>query len=434
MNNLAIDLKNTSPIATLSETSIFFVMDEKCNVLSMSERARDKCGLTGDEINKRLWCDSVIDGFPLYDCPPKSFGISNGYLKTVKGKIAGVFIYYPIKDEGGKITGSIWNFIRQESEFCCDVSSETFWATKNKTMAATIQMALVAAKKDIPISIFGETGTGKTELAKFIRQHSAVREGPFIHINCSAIPETLFESELFGYEKGAFTGANTEKRGYIALADGGTLFLDEISDMPIGCQSKLLTFLDSMKYRPLGAVKERTSKVRIISSSNQPLWEMVKTGNFREDLFFRISVVRLFIPPLRERKEDIPGIINNFLNHKKHIGAQAMKLLLSHIWPGNIRELFSTLESACICSAENETLQPEHIGLDYDKTHVYTESKKPKDEKLEIMQALKKSSNHKSLAAQFLGMSRITLWRRIKKYGIGVDENSCDETCSCHRL
>ncbi|HBO84122.1 MAG TPA: sigma-54-dependent Fis family transcriptional regulator, partial [Deltaproteobacteria bacterium] len=279
-----------------------------------------------------------------------------------------------------------------------------------------------------------ESGTGKELIAHAIHRNSYRKNGPFIKVSCAVLAENLLESELFGHEKGAFTGANTEKRGYIALADGGTLFLDEISDMPIGCQSKLLTFLDSMKYRPLGAVKERTSKVRIISSSNQPLWEMVKTGNFREDLFFRISVVRLFIPPLRERKEDIPGIINNFLNHKKHIGAQAMKLLLSHIWPGNIRELFSTLESACICSAENETLQPEHIGLDYDKTHVYTESKKPKDEKLEIMQALKKSSNNKSLAAQFLGMSRITLWRRIKKYGIGVDENSCDETCSCHRL
>jgi len=306
------------------------------------------------------------------------------------------------------------------------------WATKNKIMSISLQKALISAKQNVPITIFGETGTGKTELAQLIHNHSQMREGPFIHINCSAIPETLFESELFGYEKGAFTGANTEKKGYIALADRGTLFLDEVSDMPLNCQAKLLTFLDSNKYRPLGAAKERQSRIRIISSSNNPLWEMVKTKEFRQDIFFRISVVKLFIPPLRDRKEGIPLFIDNYLKGKKYISPSALKLILSHTWPGNIRELFSVLESARICSADEETILPEHICFDHNaEENLITET--PPDEKQRIKLALKNTFNNKTRAARTLGYSRITLWRKMKKYGINADDG-CGLDCECHKF
>lgn len=417
--------------SSLSYNSIFFVMDDKCNILSMSEKAKETCGLTDLDLYKKLWCDAVFDGFPLYDCPPKSFGISNGFLKTGMGRSAGIFIYYPLKNEDGEIIGSIWNFIKH-NKVSPLLSEDVSWATKNKIMSITLQKALISAKQNVPITIFGETGTGKTELAQFIHNHSQMREGPFIHINCSAIPETLFESELFGYEKGAFTGANTEKKGYIALADRGTLFLDEVSDMPLNCQAKLLTFLDSNKYRPLGAAKERKSRIRIISSSNNPLWEMVKTKEFRQDIFFRISVVKLFIPPLRDRKEDIPLLIDNYLKGKKYISPSALKLILSHTWPGNIRELFSVLESARICSADEETILPEHICFDYNvEENLIAET--PPDEKQRITLALKTTFNNKTRAARTLGFSRITLWRKMKKYGINADDG-CGLDCECHKF
>lgn len=430
----AINLNNIFHPESISEASIFFVMDERCNIISLTKKAKERCGLNDEDIAKGLWCDVVLDGFPLYDCPPKSFGISSGNLKTTKGKVPGTFIYYPIKDDKGKIIGSIWNFIRGSE--CCSVSEESFWATKNKVMATTIQRALIAAKKDCPITIFGETGTGKTELARFIHQHSSVGEGPFVHINCSTIPEALFESELFGYEKGAFTGANTGKKGYIAAADGGTLFLDEISDMSLSCQSKLLTFLDTKRYQPLGSTMERRSRVRIISSSNKPLWEMTKGQEFRQDFFFRISVVRLFVPPLRERKEDIPVLINKFLKGKKRISPQAMRLILSHPWYGNIRELFSILESACVCSSDEETILPEHLCLDYGENAMSfiggSERSNSKDERQNILLALKNSSNNREMAAKLLGFSRVTLWRKMKRYGIQPSED-CGVDCSCHK-
>ncbi|MFN3396141.1 MAG: sigma-54 interaction domain-containing protein, partial [Thermodesulfovibrionales bacterium] len=420
--------------STLSYSSIFFIMDDKCNILSLSEKAKEACALTNVSIGKKLFCDAVMEGFPLYDCPPKSFGISHGFLKTAMGRVGGIFIYYPIKNEDGKTIGSIWNFIKHNNDMP-HLSEEISWATKNKIMSMTLQKALISAKENVPVTIFGETGTGKTELAKFIHNHSQIREGPFLHINCSAIPETLFESELFGYKKGAFTGAGTEKKGYIALAEGGTLFLDEISDMPFSCQAKLLTFLDSNKYRPLGAVREKMARLRIISSSNKPLWEMVKRKEFREDLFFRISVVKLFIPPLRERKEDIPLLVKNYLKGKKYISPEAMSLLLSHTWPGNLRELFSVLESALICSAGEETIMPEHICFDYYNYYnndVNLVSPTPIDERQKILLALRNSHNNKTRAARTLGISRVTLWRKITKYNITADD-CCGLECDCHK-
>ena len=147
--------------SSLSYNSIFFVMDDKCNILSMSEKAKETCGLTDLDLYKKLWCDAVFDGFPLYDCPPKSFGISNGFLKTSMGRSAGIFTYYPLKNEEGEIIGSIWNFIKHSKVFP-HLSEDVSWATKNKIMSISLQKALISAKQNVPITIFGETGTGKT--------------------------------------------------------------------------------------------------------------------------------------------------------------------------------------------------------------------------------------------------------------------------------
>jgi len=433
MNIDEIALKEITELDPISRSAVFFVMDNECRILSMSERAKEFLRISDVSLLKGLHCSVIIEKLPCCDCPPKSFGIIRGALKTFKGREDGTFIYYPLKDEKGEMVGSVWNFIKQNIDRSTE---EAFWVSKNKTMSTTVQRALIAAKSSVPITIFGETGTGKTELARFIHQHSEFREGPFIHINCSTIPETLFESELFGYEKGAFTDASTQKNGYIAMADRGTLFLDEIADLPLSCQSKLLTFLDTKRYRPLGATRERTAHVRIISSSNKPLWQMTKTGEFRLDLFYRISVVRLFVPPLRERKEDIPALVNRFLNGRKRLSPRAMELILSRPWHGNIRELFSVLESACICSADEETILPEHLCFEYEDEGGKNPSQPPVRKMVkrplkreEILKALADSSNNRVRAASILGISRMTLWRMMKRYGI--EEEIVNRGCSC---
>jgi transcriptional regulator with PAS, ATPase and Fis domain len=283
------------------------------------------------------------------------------------------------------------------------------------------------------VLILGESGTGKSLVAELIHKNSPRRDGPFISINCAAIPETLLEAELFGYKKGAFTGAVADKKGLIELANGGTLFLDEIGDLPLGLQAKLLKFLETYEFIPLGDVQKKKVDIRLISATNKNLEELIEEGKFREDLYYRLSVIELKIPPLRERKEDIPVLVYYFLEqaskqHNKKIKGitnEALSYLLNYDWPGNVRELRNVIERAVIL-ARDEYILPHDLPEKIIKSSPSPEigvGKSLKEaieeyEKTIILNTLKFCNYDKERAAKILDIDLATLYRKLKKFGI----------------
>lgn len=325
---------------------------------------------------------------------------------------------------------------------------------RSPTMERLFAMLPGIAQTDSSVLITGETGTGKDLLAEVIHKMSNRSKGPFVKVNCGALPETLLESELFGHVKGAFTGATHNKPGRFRLAHNGTLFLTEIGDLPLPLQVKLLTFLDDHVIYPLGSGSGIRVNVRIIAATHRDLAAMVREGKFREDLLFRLNVVRIHVPPLREREGDIQLLMDHFLRAfssrfgKKisRFSPEARKVLLDYSYPGNVRELKNIIEYAVnICNGNA-------IGLDHIPTYVveavragekkaaldsggsyeilYKENSSAEEERkvsnvrweeMErrmILEALLKSGGRKSKAAKMLGWGRATLWRKMKQYGI----------------
>src|SRR5918997_813126 len=232
----------------------------------------------------------------------------------------------------------------------------------SEAMRGLVQIAEAAARLDSTVILTGESGTGKDVLARFIHSRSARADSPLITINCGALPEALFESEFFGHEKGAFTGATAMKRGLIEAADGSTLFLDEIGDLPAPMQVKLLHFLEQGRFRRVGSTRDRASDVRIIAATNRRLAEDVRQGRFRTDLFYRLNVISLHVPPLRDRREDIPALIDHFLALYRErfqrpaltLSEEARRKLEAFNWPGNVRELRNAVERAAALSETDE--------------------------------------------------------------------------------
>jgi transcriptional regulator with PAS, ATPase and Fis domain len=291
------------------------------------------------------------------------------------------------------------------------------------------------------VLIQGASGTGKELIAHLIHNNSPRRERPFVVVNCASIPDTLLESELFGHEKGAFTGAYTTKQGLAEVAHGGTLFLDEVGDISPAIQPKLLRFLETGNFRRVGSVNELNVDVRIISATNKNLEQEARAGRFREDLLYRLNVVTLHVPPLRERKEDIPLLVDHFLKLKaksktpKTMSPEAMELLLQHDWPGNIRELEHVIEGAIIMSHE-DVIQPKDLLLSTSSTAASAISSpttvigdnNTRDilpieevEKRHIEAALKHFKGNRTKTAQSLRISQKTLYLKIKRYGIRVE-------------
>ncbi len=289
------------------------------------------------------------------------------------------------------------------------------------------------------VLLMGESGVGKELFAKAIHYNSPRASKPFIKLNCAAIPEDLLESELFGYEKGAFTGAYTSKKGKFELANGGTIFLDEIGDMPVSLQAKILRVLQEKEVERLGSSKPIKIDVRIIAATNKNLLEMVAQGTFREDLYYRLNVVPIFIPPLRDRKEDIPVMVNYFLNRANQeygknvtLSKEVMDLLIDYDWPGNVRQLQNTIERMVILSKKN-VLDSEDIPNDLkfmrtrEKSENFEGIKKnhlPKTveqiEKESIIKALEDSKYIIKKAAKLLGMTPRQIRYRMDKYKIPV--------------
>jgi len=280
------------------------------------------------------------------------------------------------------------------------------------------------------VLITGESGTGKELVAKAIHYNGVRKEGSFVPINCAAIPETLLESELFGYKKGAFTDAKSDKKGLIFEAHEGTLFLDEITEMPLSLQAKLLRVIETREVRPLGDTSAYSVDVRIISTSNRDIESLIQQGKFREDLYYRLKVIDIEMPPLRERKEDIPLLIQNFINKfsqefKKRISGvseEALKLLLNHSWPGNVRELENVIQRA-ITLSQHEEILPEDLPsalLQREEENLFAKAMEKKFtlnqlEKEYIKRVLLNTGGNKSKAAEILGLDRKTLYRKLQE-------------------
>lgn len=307
--------------------------------------------------------------------------------------------------------------------------------TQNPKMEYLKKLGRTAARSNSTVLILGESGTGKELFAQAIHKASYRKFGPFIPINCAAIPKELLESELFGYEAGAFTGARKEgKPGKFELANGGTIFLDEIGDMPLEMQVKLLRVLEEKEFERVGGNKKITLDARIIAATNEKIEEAVEKGKFREDLYYRLNVINIDIPPLRDRKEDIPLLCDHLIEYlskelntdKKKIDERTMEILMEYHWPGNVRELRNVLERAITLSSQKLILPnhlPERLVKNKmeirDGERVYPLKEVVAEaEKEAIIAALNQAKGNKTLAAESLGIHRTALYRKMEKYNI----------------
>lgn len=313
---------------------------------------------------------------------------------------------------------------------------------ENSLMAALLTQAESAARTDSTILITGESGTGKDVLARFIHSKSARRSTPIITVNCGALPETLFESEFFGHERGAFTGATSMRRGLLEAADGSTLFLDEVGDMPLLMQVKLLHFLEQGRFRRVGSTRDQSADVRVIAATNRHLSDEVERKHFRADLYYRLNVVSLHVPPLRERRDDIPGLIEYFLAAYRQrfnrptldLSAEARQRLQSYAWPGNVRELRNCLERAAALSVSEViaadqivpslAVSPGVIASGAAKAAAALQTAPATLEELErehILRVLNASDGNRERAAAILGISSRTLYRKLREYETSAD-------------
>lgn len=310
---------------------------------------------------------------------------------------------------------------------------------QNPVMAAVVNQAEAAARSDSTILLTGESGTGKDVLARFIHSKSVRSSNPMIMVNCGALPETLFESEFFGHERGAFTGASSLRRGLLEAADGSSFFLDEIGDLPLVMQVKLLHFLEQGRFRRVGSTRDQNADVRIIAATNRDLESEVERQRFRADLYYRLNVVSLHVPPLRERTEDIPEFINHFLEIYRQrfnrpqldLSTEAREGLLAYSWPGNVRELRNCLERAAAISVSDtiEAAQIPFLGAGHGSFPVSrhdAQGAAPAQqtapmtlEELErehILRVLDESDGNRERAAAILGISSRTLYRKLREY------------------
>lgn len=332
---------------------------------------------------------------------------------------------------------------------------------ESKAMQDVMRMVEKVAPTDKPVLIEGESGTGKEVVARSIQQASRLSDKPFVTINCAALPENLVESELFGHQKGAFTGATAEKPGLFEIADGGTIFIDEIGELPLALQPKLLRVLEDGSMRRVGCHRERTVRVRVIAATNRDLAAEVQAGNFREDLYYRVNVLSLVLPPLREREGDIDRLIDHYLPKPWHVEANVRTVLNRYPWPGNIRQLINIVQRATILADNHEiTLDdlPAQIidftngvshTLPSPPTSLYVKENAPETPPLEkqvilgepefhlddvarvhVLEVLKKENGNKASAARKLGIHRRKLYRLLERFSEDADKQTDSVTTS----
>jgi PAS domain S-box-containing protein len=359
--------------------------------------------------------------------------IVNQEGKTIPVSISAALL----RDEKGKIVGGVETFrdLSAIEAFKKEISKHYTVQdiiSKNYEIQKIFAILPDIAESDSTVLIQGPSGSGKELFARAIHNLSQRKKGPYVVVNCGALPDTLLESELFGYMKGAFTGATRDKAGRISLAEGGTLFLDEVAELSLPLQVKLLRFLQEKEYEPLGAVSTLKADVRIIAATNKDLVKLKEEGAFREDLYYRLNVIKLELPPLSERREDIPLLMEHFITTfnlkmgKRIIGVsdEVMNVLMHYSFPGNIRELQNIIEHAFVLCRDSiielRHLPPE-IKQKAETIQLQASSPSEKLRQTEVQlikEALQRHNGNRARTAQELGIDKSTLWRKMKKYNI----------------
>ncbi|MFQ5707874.1 MAG: sigma-54-dependent transcriptional regulator [bacterium] len=369
----------------------------------------------------------IITGYPSIDTAVEAMSIGASYylkkpfkLEDLESVLRRILAHEEEQLQDKKLNAAeVWRLNHQDGEII----------GKSKKIEQVRRLIEKVANSEAPILIEGESGVGKELVAQALHYQSNRYKFPFVALNCAALQENLLESELFGHVKGSFTGAIKDKKGLFEVADKGTLFIDEISEMSPNLQSKLLRALDQGEFRRVGDTQNISANVRLVSATNKSLIDEVEAGGFREDLFFRINVITIAIPPLRERKEDIPLLVDYFLNkyaaksgHKKNITPKALELLWHYNWPGNVRELFNLLERAIVLSSDSY-ISEQDLPTVYEEP-LYEQKVQSKItclkelEKNQILLALKIENGNKTKAASSLGIGRRQLYRLMKKHNI----------------
>lgn len=421
-----------------------FTVDLEWRITSFNRAAEEITGVSRHEAVGQFCSEVFRSSMCGPDCPLKktlatdkpSIGIT-GYIIDAEGsRIPTSISTAVLRDSSGQVIGGAETFrdlseveaLRQELEGNFRVGD---LSSRSPLMQRVFEVLPAIAASPSTVLVLGETGTGKELVARTIHSLSPREQGPFVAVNCGALPDTLLESELFGYKKGAFTGAQKDKPGRFALARRGTIFLDEIGEISPALQVRLLRVLQEYSYEPLGATRSEVADVRVVVATNKDLAALVTQGQFREDLYYRINVVRVELPPLRRRKEDIPLLVEQFICHfnrlqKKAvqgIAAEAISLLMAHHWPGNIRELENAIERAFILCGDGLIDIP-HLPGELTGHHrepladADLRSARAALDAQTIRVALERNGNNRLAAARELGIHKTTLFRRMKKLSI----------------
>jgi PAS domain S-box-containing protein len=429
-----------SKIIFNSITDGVFTVDQKCIITSFNQAAERITGFTALEAVGKHCFDVFRTEICHQQCALKDTlktkdPVDNARVTIITRTGHEVPIRVTttlLRDDGGTIIGAV-EFFRDVTEIEHLRKSLDQKNTLNDIVSMTPQMQQLiellpdVAESECNVLIQGPSGAGKELIAQVIHNLSPRRYGPYVRLNCAALPPQLLESELFGYEKGAFTDAKRDKPGQFSLASGGTLLLDEISEMDTAIQVKLLRVLNNGEYRPLGSTKTLHTDARIIAATNADLLEEIERGSFRRDLYYRINVVTLEIPPLRERPADIPLLVHHFIKAFRdktrkpieRISAAALNLLRKHPFSGNVRELENAIEHAFVMCHGSE-IEPEHLPqqITAGNTGGNGLAKNKTSEKEIIIEALRRHNGNRTRAAEELGLHRATLWRKIKTYNI----------------
>jgi len=419
-----------------------FTVNEEWNITSFNEAAEKITGISRDEALGRQCCDvfraSICEcGCALRETIRTGKSIINKPVEIMSPKGTRIPISIStavLKSESGEIIGGVETFrdLTTEEELRKKLEGKyTFFdiVTRNYKMREILDLIPTVAESDANCLITGESGTGKELVARAIHNLSARKDKPFIAINCGALPDALLESELFGYEKGAFTDAKKDKPGRFALAEGGTIFLDEIGDISPALQIKLLRVLQEKEYDPLGSTRTLKADVRIITATNRDIGNLVNTDKFRADLYYRINVMHIHLPSLRERKNDIVLLSDHFIDkmnrlRNKNIAGLSQEVIIEFMqydWPGNIRELENAIETAFVLCPSG-LIQLKQLPDQFRRLKESKENSsklKLRDIEIQVITEALKRNNYKKLAtAEELGIDKTTLWRKMKKYNI----------------